>query len=198
MNVPERVPVLNVEEVNKGSTSRKKKKRSYTVTEKVIQRNRDARTEAINVHRRKVNHLGMFRVHNHESADTISEALEECSHTKKHLVIPYFLIRAFDEDLYKAGIMSFLLYMEGKLTNKKYKWFVAKYPDVEKYTGAKRKRIVAAMQDFRDSGIIQTKRKGIPAMQHYKIDKDMLIQLCMERVLNYQDPLIELGIAEVV
>jgi len=180
---------------DRSKRSSRKKKRRYTVTDAVIERNNKARTHAIHVRSRVVNQLGMFRVPDHESVNSIDKSLSDCAKTSNHIIIPYCLLRAFDEDLYKAAVMSFLLYMEAKLTDEKYKWFVVKYPEVERFTGAKRKRIVQIMKDFREAGVIKTKRRGIPAMPHYNIDHDMLIQLCMERVLNYKDPMLEFGIA---
>lgn len=187
--------------VTRSSGQKKKRRVKCALSAKALKRNRDAmknKSPAISSHDRVVNQLGMFRVFNHESQDSIAQAIESCSTTSKYLVIPSCLIRAFDGDAYKAAVMSFLLYMEGKLSKGEYPWFVVKYPEVERFTGAKRKRIVGIMQYFRDAGLIRTQMKCIPAMQHYIIDKDMLIQLCMERVLNYKDPLLELGIAEVV
>ena len=195
-----RIGVPNQKRVKKTSTQKKKIK--YPVTAAVRERMKTTKensiTPAIDNYTRAAKKLGMFRVVSHESVESIEKALDECSKNTNHLVLPACLIRAFDDDVYKAAVMSFLLYMEGKLTNRKYKWFMTKYPEVEKFTGAKRKRIIQIMKELREAGIIKTQFRGIPAMQHYRIDRDMLIQLCMERILNYKDPLLELGIASIV
>jgi hypothetical protein len=182
---------------------KKKEKRSYTITDAVRRKYTECGSLEQRRHDQVRNQLGMFFVSNHETVDSIREALEDCGRTTRHLVIPSCLIRAFDEDLFMAAVMSFLLYMERKLTKaEEYEedsdWFVVKYPDIERFTGVRRQRIQKVMKDFRALGLIKTKKSGMPAMQHYRVDWDMLIQLCMERVLNYRDPLIDLGLVEVL
>lgn len=190
--VPARIPRSN----SKGK-KRKIRPHKKTMTPAAIKGRKRKPTSFTLKHDRTKNQLGMFKISNSFSPESIAQDLIDCAGASRHLIIPQSLLRAFDEDIHLVAVMSFLLYMENKLASDHGEWFVVKYPDIERIAGVKRRKIVMAMKRFREIGIIKTSRKSIPAMQHYKIDKDMIVQIAMERILNYKDPLIELGIVEI-
>lgn len=172
------------------------KRQKYTVSDKVYKKRQEDKSMAILNYEKLSKTIGMFKTNNYQSVENIVKALNKCSEGD-HLVIPSCLIRAFDGDLCKAGFMSFLLYMEKKLSSPEYPWFIAKYHEIEVFTGIKRKKIINYMKELREDGLVETKIKGIPGMQHYKLDHNLLIQLCSERTINFKDPLIDLDIVEV-
>jgi hypothetical protein len=142
------------------------------------------------LHRKKKGRLGIFRINRSKASwDEIAEVIADCGKMKNHLIVPEHFIRAFDEDIQKASIMAFLLYMEAQLTEKHGEWFIAKYPDITRFTGVSHTKISKFMGSLRDMGILQTERWGVPSMQHYSLDHDVLEELIYERTINYKEPL---------
>ena len=181
----------------RGRPSNGKKKRPYTVTKEVLMTRKHFSTDETIKHELSQGRIGLFKVM--EDLKDIEEAIDECAKgTSRSLVVHQFIIRAMDGDLSRSVVLSYLLYLESRLAMAKGEYFVTKYPEVTKATGIQRQKLINIIKDFRLKGIISTSRIGVPAMQHYQVDHDMLKQLMMERILGYKDPLIEAGAVEIV
>jgi hypothetical protein len=135
------------------------------------------------------NKLGLFQISNTNGAtyEEVEKIIMDCAQAKRHLVIPQWLIVTFDGDIQKAAIMSFLIYMETKLAKAHNSWFVTKYRDIQHFTGASSTKIGLTIKLFKQAGIIEQKKAGIPAMPHYKIDHTILKDIIIERVLHHRD-----------
>lgn len=180
------------------SKPRKPKNRTMTLTKKFLDSRPCVQTNQSLEHKRRANKLGMFVVGEAAGREEIEKAIRDCQHSyKSSLVVHQYLIRAFDENITKASIMSFLLYMEDKLGDQS-GTFVVKYPEITKFTGAKRLTISKVIKDFRRDGLLSTDLRGIPPKQHYLIDHELLKQLIMERMLIYKDPLLETKAVNIV
>lgn len=179
----------------RGRPKTRKPPRKMTISKRLLETRHKEKTPGVKIYNRKAKRLGMLKSANRTSLEEIHEVIADCQEATYSLCVPSFLIRAFDEDIQKAAVMSFLLYMEYNLSQDG-EMFVVKYPEVTITTGVKRIKLGNIMKSFREYGLIETKQMGVPAYQHYKINKDLLVSLMMERVLGYKDPIDE--VCEVV
>lgn len=178
--------------------SKPKKKKPMKITQRFLDTRPHVQTPQATIHRRGANKLGMFKVGEIASKNEIEKAIRDCGKgTDNSLVIHQYLIRAFDENITKAAVVSFLLYMEAHLGDEN-KVFVTKYPEIIKFTGVKRLAVYKIMKELKDEGIVEAWLKGIPPKQHYKVDHEMLKQLIIERIITYKDPLFESGAVNIV
>jgi len=106
----------------------------------------------------------------------IESALFDVASSKNGLLLHPYLLKTFCDNR-TAGIMSFLLVLEYNLTTPENRTFVTKYDTIEKIVGVSKNVVQRSLNALRDSGVISTELKGIPAKLHYKIDEDVLIDL---------------------
>lgn len=89
-----------------------------------------------------------------------------------------------------ACVVSWLLWVEASCTDLTInasgwgEWFCAKYADCETLTGVSRLKMNSIIKKLRMLGIISTQRRGIPAMQHFRIDHSALYTIIMESILS--------------
>lgn len=117
--------------------------------------------------------LDLFKKYNSKNTiKRIQQVLKQIA--ESNLICTHeYLIQLTDGKM--ALVISYILYMENKLTDKDYQWFVLKYNDIICMTGVTRRTIHATMKWLHDFGIIDIEKRGVPAMQHYKLYKDILV-----------------------
>lgn len=103
----------------------------------------------------------------------------ECGFLTTHIHI----INAFKNHK-TALILSYILKKNKK--SKKTKeddWFIMKYEEIQNSVGCTIPAIKRSILELQDFGILESKRIGIPAMKHYKVDKELLVGILIE---NYK------------
>lgn len=128
------------------------------------------------------------------SVDDIEAALTWVGDSPHGLSLHPFLIIGF-KDCRLASIVSWLLWVEAHCTSRTIndsgwgEWFCAKYSDCETLTGVSRIPIHSLMKQLRTLGVISTKLKGVPAMQHFRLDHSCLYTIIMESFLARKPPI---------
>lgn len=75
-----------------------------------------------------------------------------------------------------AGVlMSQLLFWWGK--GEKKDWIYKTVEEIRAETGLSKREQLTAIKKWKNIGVLETKRSGLPAKRHFKIDTDKLISL---------------------
>jgi hypothetical protein len=106
----------------------------------------------------------------------IAQALWMVASSDNGLLVHPYLLDTFCDNR-TACVMSFLLMLEYNLTEEGNREFVTKYDTIIKMVGVKKNVIQRVLGALKESGVITTKIKGVPGRLHYRIDKDVLMNL---------------------
>ena len=137
------------------------------------------------------NKIPLHKMSKYITIGRIEAAIKTITESECGLLINEYFLKAFGS-LDAAAIISYLLYIEHHLTKPedKEKWFVTKYESIQKYTGCKKTKVSSVIKELKSVGIIDTKMKGVPALQHFLIDKDCLFDILVSAnpPKGYHDP----------
>lgn len=128
--------------------------------------------------KKQKNKLPLFKMSQYITINRIENAIKAIKTSPHGLIVHEYFIKAFG-NLEVSIIFSFLLYMEHNLGVNEYpdSWFCIIYRHVAKYTGVKIKRVPLSIHQLRNAGLLDTKREGIPAKVHYRINHVALMEL---------------------
>jgi hypothetical protein len=74
--------------------------------------------------------------------------------------------------------MSQLLYWHGKGRDKE--WVYKTQKELQKETGLTRSEQDGAIEFWKEIGVLEMKKKGIPQKRHFRVNVDKLTRLCIE------------------
>ena len=121
---------------------------------------------------------------NHMKNCAIMEDFSSVSSEKNYqIVIDRRFVKAVGQ-LEPAVLLAFIITQDTVLGKYKTageafsdpKWFLLRYDDITDAIGLSRKRIRRFMKMILDTGVVETKRMGCPARNHYRINRALWYQ----------------------
>lgn len=176
--------------------SKRKRRTKREIREAVEQAQKAAKlykltTEQGEISNSRKNKIPLHKMSKYITIGRIEKVIKNITESEYGLIISEYFLKAFGS-LEASAIISYLVYLEYHLTKPedKERWFVTKYDSIQRYTGCKKTKVYSVIKELKSAGILITKLKGVPAMQHYLIDKDCLFDILVSAnpPKGYNDP----------
>ena len=123
----------------------------------------------------------LFKMSQYITINRIEKAIKDTKESPCGLIVHEYFLKAFG-NLDVAVVFSFLLYMEHHCGVNEYpdSYFCILYRHAAQYCGINQHRVSRTVSQMKQAGLIDTKRVGVPAKVHYRINKIVMMELLYE------------------